>query len=224
MKNKIIIFVISFVLLAIALGIVWIKFIKNEERVEDLSQNESSATIQEDIHTNDIKLSDVELICEATSTDKLIRYNGVLYGASYAIFDIATIPSTVGVVDSLIDSSLLPIKDFQTNSEDLLGAQISNPVNGHMWVITENDIAHYNAISVDYKDKEVIVKDGKIYNEILIDDFFNDKTFRKESKLTINNEHDKYVIEYILGENDKAYNEAKENSDGENFSYAQTRN
>lgn len=199
MKNKAVTMAVMLILIGTILGIVFV-CVKREKPI-----NEGTVTI--------INLSDVNLICSGTDTERLIRYNGVLYGKNVTKkeeFD--KMPNSVAVVDKLIDSNLLPIRDLETNSNELLGAKIANPSYDHIIVINNGEISRYNAINVDYKEMEVTIKGGKIYNEILIDDFFNDMSYmnyKRESKLIINNNKDKYIIENFLGENDKEYNNAK---------------
>lgn len=202
MKNKISIIAIVLILLGLICTVALITKPKELKPIEE-----------KDIQY--IKLSDVSLICEGTDTDKLIRYNGVLYGRDVSkMVEYDTMTQTVAVVDKVIDSSLLPIRNLETNSNELLGAKIATlQPYSNIIVINNGEIAQYNAINVDYNDMEVKVKDGKIENEILIDDFFNDMfgiNYVRESKLIINNNQDRYIIENFLGENDKARNKALE--------------
>ena len=211
MKNKVLIIVVTLILIGTILGIIFANFPKEKN-------------VKEETITS-IKLSDVNLICNGTDTEKLIRYNGILYGKDLLKkekFD--KMPYPVAVVDKLLDSDFLPIRDLESNSNELLGAKIANPSYDYIIVINNDEISRYNAISVDYKGMEVTIKDGKIYNEILIDDFFNDMSpinYVRESKLIINNNQDKYIIENFLGENDKAYNKALEEvENGGKLSYS----
>ncbi len=202
MKKKIVIITVILILAGTILGII----LANHQNIGESSIKERTAT--------NIRLSDVNLICDGTETERLIRYNGVLYGKDvFKMVEYDQMPQSSAVVDKVIDSNLLPIRDLETNSNELLGAKIANPSYDHIIVISNDGIARYNAINVDYKGMEVTVKDGKIYNEILIDDFFNDMShisYVRESKLIINNDQDRYVIENFLGDNDKAHNKALE--------------
>ena len=73
---------------------------------------------------------------------------------------------------------------------------------------------------IDIKDNEVGIFNGKITNEVLIDSFFDNIANRKDSSLIIKNKNDKYLIEYFIGENDKAYNKALEEAEnGGELSY-----
>ena len=202
MKKKVTIIAVILILAGTILGII----LANHQNLEEISIKEKTAT--------NITLSDVNLICDGTETERLIRYNGVLYGKDVLkMVEYDQMPQSSTVVDKVIDSNLLPIRDLETNSNELLGAKIANPSYDHIIVISNDGIARYNAINVDYKGMEVTVKDGKIYNEILIDDFFNDMSYMnysRESKLIINNNQDRYVIENFLGDNDKAHNKALE--------------
>ena len=209
MKSKVLIIAVLIILIGLIIGVVFLK-LSNQNTFKDASIENTIASeikVENEKQIHSIKLSDVSLICTGTDTEKLLRYNGILYGRSYSIPEFANMPKTIAVVDKLIDSDLLPINDCETNSEELLGAKIANQNYDHITVVNNGDICFYNAIGVDYNGMEVNIKNSKIYDEILIEDFLNDITYKRDTKLVINNDDDKYVVEYFIGDNDKAFNE-----------------
>lgn len=199
---------IEIILIVLILCVIWAVFLLNTnksdmaERISDVQQE------QEEIKDN-IKVSDVNLICQATRTDKLVRYNGILYGQAYAVICLAEMPEAVGIIDKVVDSEYLPIKDGQTNSEELLGAGVASQTNDAIILLYGNDAILYNAIDVEYNNSEVTIKNSIIANEILLDNFLEKVEKRENAKVVINNEEDKYVIEYFAGtskSDDETYN------------------
>lgn len=200
---------IEIILIILILCVIGAVVVLNTNKSDIIEQETSNAKQEQEEIKDNIKVSDVNLICEATHTDKLVRYNGILYGKSYAIICLAEMPEAVGVIDKIVDNEYLPLKDGQTNSEELLGAGVASPTNDSIILLYGNDAILYNAIDVEYNNSEVTIKNDAITNEILLDDFLAKVEKRENAKLVINNEEDKVVIEYFPGTSnseDETYN------------------
>jgi len=64
---------------------------------------------------------------ETALTTMLVRYDGNLYGRSFAIIDYAPNPNgAIGVIDKLIDSEYVPKYNGETNTEELLNAKVDS--------------------------------------------------------------------------------------------------
>ena len=200
---------IEAILIVLILCVLGAVFLLNTNKSEMVEQEISNIKQEQEEIKDNIKVSDVYLICEATSTDKLVRYNGILYGQAYAVICLAEMPEPVGIIDKVVDSEYLPLRDGQTNSEELLGAGVASPTKDALILLYGNDAILYNAIDVEYNNSEVTIKNNAIMNEILLDDFLEKVEKRENAKVVINNEKDKYVIEYFAGtskSNDETYN------------------
>lgn len=67
------------------------------------------------------------LSSDRVDTEKLVKYNGNLYGKSYAIIDYAPNPEgPIGIIDKLIDSQYIPKYDGETNVEEFLNAKVDS--------------------------------------------------------------------------------------------------
>lgn len=65
------------------------------------------------------------LYSDTVDTEKLVKYNGNLYGKSYAIIDYEPNPEgPIGVIDKLIDSEYIPKYDGETNAKEILNAKV----------------------------------------------------------------------------------------------------
>ena len=63
---------------------------------------------------------------EYASTEILVKFDNVLYGKSYAIIDYAGGTEKIGVIDKLIDNGYVPKLNNETNTEELLNAEVYN--------------------------------------------------------------------------------------------------
>jgi hypothetical protein len=62
------------------------------------------------------------------------------------------------------------------------------------------------------KENEIYITNGKITNEKLIDEFIENIEQRQDTELIINEDENKIILEYFIGDNDKKYNEYYENN------------
>ena len=61
------------------------------------------------------------------STEMLVKFDGVLYGKSYAIIDYAEPQENkIGTIDKLIDDKYVPKLNNETNNAKLLNAEVYN--------------------------------------------------------------------------------------------------
>lgn len=67
------------------------------------------------------------LSSDKVDTEKLVKYNGNLYGKSFAMIDYVSNPEgAIGVIDKLIDSQYIPKYDGETNVEEILNAKVDS--------------------------------------------------------------------------------------------------
>lgn len=81
--------------------------------------NPTSNTSQYDDYKKNSNLSS-----ETASTEELVKFEGTLYGKSYAMIDYAGGSSSIGVVDKLIDSDYIPKLNGETNTKEILNALV----------------------------------------------------------------------------------------------------
>lgn len=64
---------------------------------------------------------------DEVSTEILVKYNGNLYGKAYSVIDYAGNPDgPVGVIDKLTDKENIPKYDCETNTEEILNANVDS--------------------------------------------------------------------------------------------------
>jgi len=94
-----------------------------------------------------IKLSDLKIKAEGVDTTKLVKFNGTIYGKSFAIIDYAgNLNKTIGQIDFLIDEEYLPQLDGETNYSDFLGAGVLEANEKSMVLNIKNEAVLFNAI------------------------------------------------------------------------------
>jgi len=94
-----------------------------------------------------IKLSDLKIKAEGVDTTKLVKFNGTIYGQSFAIIDYAgDMNKTIGQIDFLIDEEYLPQLDGETNYSDFLGAGVLEANEKGMVLKIKNEAVAFDAI------------------------------------------------------------------------------
>lgn len=58
------------------------------------------------------------------STTTLVKFDGILYGKSYAVIDYAGGTGSIGLIDKLIDHQYVPKLDGETNTKEILYATV----------------------------------------------------------------------------------------------------
>ena len=63
-----------------------------------------------------IKLEDLKIKAEGVDTAKLVKFNGIIYGQSFALIEYGgNLNKTIGQIDYLIEEKYLPQIDGETN-------------------------------------------------------------------------------------------------------------
>ncbi len=86
---------------------------------------------------------------EYASTEILVKFDGVLYGKSNAIIDYAKELDTqkIGTINKLIDKELVPKLDNETNTEELLFAEVYNKTEDSIVLLYDNEYVLFGKIS-----------------------------------------------------------------------------
>ena len=94
-----------------------------------------------------IRLSDLKIDTEGVDTKILVKFNGNIYGQSFALIDYAgDFNKPIGKIEILIDEKYLPQKDGETNCSELLGADVLE-ANEKAAILNVNNIARlFNVI------------------------------------------------------------------------------
>lgn len=88
-----------------------------------------------------IKLADLKIKAEGVNVAKLVKFNGNLYGESYAVIDYAgDLSKSIGKIDYLIEEEYLPQLDGETNCSELLGATVLE-ANDQNMILNINNVA-----------------------------------------------------------------------------------
>ena len=94
-----------------------------------------------------IKLADLKIKAEGVNVAKLVKFNGNLYGESYAVIDYAgDLSKSIGKIDYLIEEEYLPQLDGETNCSELLGATVLEANDKNMILNINNVAVLYNII------------------------------------------------------------------------------
>jgi len=94
-----------------------------------------------------IKLADLKIKVEGVSTTKLVKFNGNIYGESFAVIDYAgDLNKSIGKIDFLIEEKYLPQLDGETNCNELLGATVLEANDKNMILNVKNVAVLFNII------------------------------------------------------------------------------
>lgn len=113
--------------------------------------------VQEPIKLNDElinvegKYASYELVTnleknQYASTEILVKFDNVLYGKSYAIIDYAGGSEKIGVIDKLIDKKYVPKLNNETNSEEILNAEVYNKTEDSIVLLYNNKYVLFGKI------------------------------------------------------------------------------
>lgn len=85
---------------------------------------------------------------EKASTEVLVKFDGVLYGKSNAIIDYAgNIESErIGIIDRLVDSKYVPKFDNETNTKEILNADVYNKTEDSIVLFYNNEYVLFGKI------------------------------------------------------------------------------
>lgn len=100
-----------------------------------------------------IKVENYDLVTsleknEKASTEILVKFDGVLYGKSNAIIDYAgNIESErIGIIDRLVDSKYVPKFDNETNTKEILNAEVYNKTEDSIVLFYNNEYVLFGKI------------------------------------------------------------------------------
>ena len=100
-----------------------------------------------------IKVENYDLVTsleknEKASTEVLVKFDGVLYGKSNAIIDYAgNIESErIGIIDRLVDSKYVPKFDNETNTKEILNADVYNKTEDSIVLFYNNEYVLFGKI------------------------------------------------------------------------------
>ena len=100
-----------------------------------------------------IKVENYDLVTsleknEKSSTEVLVKFDGVLYGKSNAIIDYAgNIESErIGIIDRLVDSKYVPKFDNETNTKEILNADVYNKTEDSIVLFYNNEYVLFGKI------------------------------------------------------------------------------
>ena len=94
-----------------------------------------------------IKLSDLKITAEGVDTAKLVKFNGIIYGQSFALIEYGgNLNKTIGRIDYLIEEKYLPQIDGETNCDEFLGADVLEASEKHMVLNINNIPRLFNTI------------------------------------------------------------------------------
>lgn len=80
------------------------------------------------------------------STEILVKFDGILYGKSNAIIDYAGGTEKIGVIDKLIDNAYVPKLDNETNTEEILNAEVYNKTEDSIVLLYNNEYVLFGKI------------------------------------------------------------------------------
>lgn len=83
---------------------------------------------------------------EYVSTEILVKFDDVLYGKSYAIIDYAGTTEKIGVIDKLIDNEYVPKLNNETNTEEILNAEVYDKNEDSIVLLYNNEYVLYGKI------------------------------------------------------------------------------
>ena len=100
-----------------------------------------------------IKVENYDLVTslkknEKASAEILVKFDGVLYGKSYAIIDYAGNLETekIGTIDKLVDSKYVPKFDNETNTKEILNADVYNKTEDSIVLFYDNEYVLFGKI------------------------------------------------------------------------------
>ena len=85
---------------------------------------------------------------EKASTEVLVKFDGVLYGKSNAIIDYAgnLESERIGVIDRLVDSKYVPKFDNETNTKEIVNAEVYNKTEDSIVLFYNNEYVLFGKI------------------------------------------------------------------------------
>jgi len=180
--------------------------------VEIFNSIEYSGTKTETIERERIK--DIKILnFKSVDTKELVKFNGIVYGRSYAMIDYAgNLNNSIGTIDFLIDEIYLPEINGETNSKKLLNSKVLEANEKNM-VLSINNVAvlfealvgkKINEVSGnDNEDKEYNSFVGTVLEEtstyMIVEPNEDEEERKSADKIRINYEANHYDYLYGIG-------------------------
>lgn len=76
---------------------------------------------------------------KTVSTEILVKFDGVLYGQSFAVIDYAGGSEAIGKIDKLVEQEYIPKQNGETNTKEILNALVFSKTN-HTIVLQYNNV------------------------------------------------------------------------------------
>ena len=121
----------------------------NEELIEEVIICAYKKNLEKNKDLDRVKVNKVSFVEERVHTDKLVKYNGVLYCLSDVIMDYAGNPNgPIGTINKLIGEEFLPTLNGETNSEELLNALVDDANENNMVLDYNNECVLFKAVNL----------------------------------------------------------------------------
>ena len=115
------------------------------DQLQELIKQNNESTNAEDKYANYELVTNLEKN-QYASTKILVKFDNVLYGKSYAIIDYAGGSEKLGVIDKLIDNEYVPKFNNETNTEELLNAEVYNKTEDSIVLLYNNEYVLFGKI------------------------------------------------------------------------------
>lgn len=109
--------------------------------------------LEKNDHGEWIKVENYDLVTsleknEKASTEILVKFDGILYGKSNAIIDYAgnLESEKIGTIDKLVDSKYVPKLDNETNTKEILNADVYNKTEDSIVLFYNNEYVLFEKI------------------------------------------------------------------------------
>lgn len=109
---------------------------KTEEKVEQSSNEYDGYTLVSDL--DEVDYASIEI---------LVRYDGFLYGKSYAIIDYAGGTEKIGVIDKVINDEYVPNLNNETNKEEIKNAEVYDKTDESIILLYNNEYVLFEKIN-----------------------------------------------------------------------------
>ncbi len=134
------------------------------EILDSTKRTEINSNTKERIKISDLKISNSNNI----NTKELAKFNGIVYGRSYAIIDYAgNINNSIGKIDFLIDEIYFPELNGETNSKNLLNSNVLEVSKKNMVLNINNVAVLFEAVALDGMSQVNDNYDNKEYNSFV---------------------------------------------------------
>ncbi len=157
------------------------------------------------------KIKDAKILnSESIDTKELAKFNGIVYGRSYAMIDYAgNLNNSIGTIDYLIDEIYLPELNGETNSKKLLNSKVLEANEKNMILNINNVAVLFEAVvgdkinEVNNEEKEYNSFVGTVLEEtttyMIVEPNEDEEERKSADKIRINYGTDHYDYLYGIG-------------------------